>query len=147
MLQNVDLETVCWLVVKVREFEIEDSLPETGADDDTVTPDPTAPEEEVEVGTSYRQRVREDPLYADCKRVIDNLNEDAQIELTALAWLGRGDYDGITEWSEAKRRAGERHLETPTADYLLGMPLLADHLEEGLSGLGQSCEGTEAFSV
>jgi len=146
MLQNVDLETVCWLVVKVREFEVEDALPETGEDDDTVSPDSVSPDE-MDIETGYLQSVREDPLYADCKRVIEDLNEDAQIELTALAWLGRGDDDGITAWNEAQRRAAERHIEATTADYLLGMPLLADHLEAGLEEIGQSCEGTEAFSV
>jgi hypothetical protein len=30
-----------------------------------------------------------------------------------------------------------------TASYLLGMPLLADYLEEGLSLFGQSCEDFE----
>ena len=30
-----------------------------------------------------------------------------------------------------------------TADYLLGMPLLGDFLEEGLSMLGYSCEEFE----
>jgi hypothetical protein len=31
-----------------------------------------------------------------------------------------------------------------TASYLLGMPLLADFLEEGLSMLGRSCDEFEA---
>jgi Protein of unknown function (DUF3775) len=37
-----------------------------------------------------------------------------------------------------------RDTETATAtDYLLGLPLLADYLEEGASGVGVSLEGFE----
>lgn len=142
---DMDLETVCWLIVKVREFEVEDALPAAAADDDaTLVPD--QPSEQEEIVAAYLERVREDPLYADAKRVIDELNEDAQIELVALLWMGRGDYSGPEEWPEALREARERHNER-TADYLLGNPLVADHLEEGLSQLGLSCEGTDAWSI
>jgi hypothetical protein len=142
---DMDLETVCWLIVKVREFEVEDALPADAADDDeTLSPD--QPSEQDQILDAYLQRVREDPLYEDAKRVIDELNEDAQIELVALVWMGRGDFSGPAEWPEALRAARERH-NAYTADYLLGNPLMADYLEEGLSQLGLSCEGTEAWSV
>lgn len=142
---DIDLETVCWLIVKVREFEVEDALPAEQSDDDqTLAPDTPDPEEDIE-GT-YLERLREDPLYAEAKRVIDELNEDARIELVALAWTGRGDYTGPDDWPEALRDAREHHNEH-TAEYLLGMPLFADFLEEGLSQLGLSCEGTEAWSM
>lgn len=142
---DMDLETVCWLILKVREFEVEDALPAAAGDDDaTLSPD--QPSEQEEIVAAYLERVREDPLYEDAKRVIDELNEDAQIELVALLWIGRGDFTGPEEWPEALRQARERHNER-TADYLLGNPLVADHLEEGLSQLGMTCEGTEAWSI
>lgn len=146
---DMDLETVCWLIVKVREFEVEDSMPAgTSDDDETLSPDEIAPEEELEeaIAEGYLERVRENPLYAEAKRVIDELNEDAQIELVGLAWMGRGDYSGPEDWQEALREARERHNDF-TAEYLLGMPLLADFLEEGLSQLGLSCAGTDAWSI
>lgn len=142
---DMDLETVCWLIVKVREFEVEDAMPTGGGDDDTVTPDPPAEAEEIE--TVYLQSVREDPLYAEAKRVIDELNEDAQIELVALLWVGRGDYSAPEEWQDAQDEARSRHAERNTAEYLLGNPLVADYLEEGLSQLGLTCEGTDAWSM
>ncbi len=140
---DTDLETVCWLIVKLREFEVEDSLPAEPTDDDeTLSPD--QPSEQEEILEGYLQKVREDPIYADVKRIVDDLNEDAQIELVALMWLGRGDYNGPAEWPEAVREARARHNDF-TADYLLGTPLVSDYLEEGLSQLGLGCEGTEAW--
>ncbi len=143
---DMDLETVCWLILKVREFEVEDALPTEPADDDrTVTPDQPSEQEEIE--SAYFEAVQEDPLFAEAKRVIDELNEDAQIELVALVWVGRGDFSAPDEWQEALREAGERHAERNTAEYLLGNPLVADYLEEGLNQLGLSCDGTQAWSM
>jgi hypothetical protein len=139
---DTDLETICWLIVKVREFEVEDAMPAEADDDATVTPDSEEALEEAD-----ESRAQEDPIYAEAKRVIDELNEEAQIELVALTWLGRGDYTGSDEWQEALDEAGNRHAEINTAEYLLGNPLLADYLEEGLSQLGLSCDGTDAFSM
>jgi hypothetical protein len=56
------------------------------------------------------------------------LNEDEQIDLVALAWLGRGD-GTIDDWDELRAEAARAHNKR-TAAYLPGMPLLADHLEE-----------------
>jgi hypothetical protein len=143
---DTDLETICWLIVKVREFEVEDAMPaEAADDDDTLAPD--APNGQQELDEADESRATEDPIYAEAKRVIDELNEEAQIELVALTWLGRGDYTGPDEWQEALDEANSRHAEINTAEYLLGNPLLADYLEEGLSQLGLSCDGTDAFSM
>jgi uncharacterized protein DUF3775 len=59
----------------------------------------------------------------------------------ALAWLGRDD-NTIDDWQglreEAQRAHGTRT--THTADYLLGIPLLGDYPDEGLSLFGRPCE-------
>jgi hypothetical protein len=59
----------------------------------------------------------------------------------ALAWLGRDD-NAVEGWPELGAEAARAHRTrtTHTADYLLGMPLLGDQLEEALSLLGKSCE-------
>jgi hypothetical protein len=142
---DMDLETVCWLIVKVREFEVEDAMPADGSDDDTLAPDEPTEQEEIE--SVYQDRVQEDPLYAEAKRVIEEQNEDAQIELVALTWVGRGDYAAPEEWQDALEEARNRQAEVNTAAYLLGNPLLADYLEEGLNQLGLSCQGTDAWSM
>ena len=68
---------------------------------------------------------------------IRGLNEDEQIDLVALMWLGRGD-GTRDDWIDLRGEA-ERQHNNRTAAYLLGEPLLADHLEEGLSQFGFSC--------
>jgi Protein of unknown function (DUF3775) len=78
------------------------------------------------------------PSYAEAKAFIDTLSEDEQIDLVTLAWVGRDD-NTIADWNDLREEATRAHNER-TADYLLGMPLLADQLEEALEQLGLSCE-------
>jgi len=70
----------------------------------------------------------------ELRELISDLNVDEAAELVALAWVGRGDYDA-SEWADALAAARER-TNKRTAKYLLGMPLLADWLEEGLEAIG-----------
>jgi hypothetical protein len=65
--------------------------------------------------------------------LIDDLNEDEAAALVALVWVGRGDYEA-SDWNEAVEQARER-ADNKTSAYLLGMPLLADYLENGLDVL------------
>ncbi|WP_252956366.1 DUF3775 domain-containing protein [Siccirubricoccus soli] len=74
---------------------------------------------------------------------IDQLNEDEQAALIALAWTGRGDY-GPEEWEEALRLAAERNEGGgDAASYLLGMDMLGDLLAEGVAAFGLSIEDLE----
>ncbi|TGV35540.1 DUF3775 domain-containing protein, partial [bacterium M00.F.Ca.ET.168.01.1.1] len=68
------------------------------------------------------------------RELINDLNVDEAAELVALAWVGRGDYEA-SEWIEAVAAARER-ANKRTAKYLLGLPQLADWLEEGLEAIG-----------
>ncbi len=65
---------------------------------------------------------------------IDGLNTDEQAALTAIAWIGRGAFEA-EDYDEAVTTA-EAEATTPTADYLMGMPHLAENLEAGLEALG-----------
>ncbi|GAB4238592.1 MAG: hypothetical protein Tsb0032_42920 [Kiloniellaceae bacterium] len=58
-----------------------------------------------------------------------------------MTWVGRGDF-AAEEWQDALEAAADRKT-GPTADYLLGMPLLGDLLEEGFVALGYSLEDYE----
>lgn len=77
----------------------------------------------------------------EIRSLIDCLSEDEQIDLVALMWLGRDDYSA-NEWPSVREEAARAH-NARTAEYLLGTPLVADFLEEGLSKLGYSCEDFE----
>lgn len=72
---------------------------------------------------------------------ISGLNEDEQASLTAVAWVGRGAFEP-EEYTEAFATA-VTEATTPTADYLLGMPHLAENLESGLEALGIDVTGEE----
>lgn len=73
----------------------------------------------------------EDPIQQQARGLIDGLNEDEAYDLVVLMWIGRGTY-GLDELNEARKVAREEATQS-TSDYLLGTPLLADFLEEGLS--------------
>jgi hypothetical protein len=65
---------------------------------------------------------------------IADLEEEAQHELVALMWIGRGAFEA-EDWDEALATAANEAT-TPTADYLTGTPHLAENLEAGLEALG-----------
>ncbi len=71
---------------------------------------------------------------AEVHAFIDGLNDDEKSSLTAIAWVGRGAFEP-EDYDEAVATA-EAEATTPTADYLLGMPHLAENLENGLEALG-----------
>jgi hypothetical protein len=100
-------------------------------------------EHEVEIDGDARQGHHHDGLAEEesedlrteeLRELIQDLNDDEAAELIALIWVGRGDYTAA-EWQEAvieARRRGRKRLAT----YLLGMPTLAEWLEEGLEAIG-----------
>jgi hypothetical protein len=83
----------------------------------------------------------DDPVRSELIAMIRGLNEDEQIDLVALTWLGRGDGD-LSDWADLRAEASRAHNKR-TAEYLLGMPLLGDLLEEGLAQFGHSLEEFE----
>jgi hypothetical protein len=85
---------------------------------------------------------KDDPVLTELTNFIHDLNADEQIDLVALTWLGRGDGE-IENWDELHAEAARAHNKR-TAAYLLGKPMLADHLEETLSKFGHSTEEVEA---
>ncbi|MGZ5900262.1 MAG: DUF3775 domain-containing protein [Reyranella sp.] len=128
---TVSPEKVCFIIVKAREFD---------AKDQTTEPDPGSNPTD-DGGIAVLEEHADDPVAEELKSFIDALSEDEQVDLVALTWLGR-DGAGPGDWPETMREAARAHNER-TAGYLLGMPLLADFLEEGLSMLGHSCEEFE----
>lgn len=97
-------------------------------------------EDQTDSDTILEERA-DDATEDELKSFIAGCNVDERANLVALAWVGRGTYDA-GEFAEAKQTALEQSV-TPTEDYLLGIPLLADYLEEGLNLLGVSIEEAE----
>lgn len=130
---TMDPDKVCAIIVKARVFD---------ADLDSAGDDPGSDlaHGEVDEVEAHDEAIDEDVAdntEDELVEMISTLNEDEQIELVALAWLGRGSY-AVEEWADARAEAARAHNDR-TAQYLMGMPLLADYLEEGLAAFGQSC--------
>jgi len=77
----------------------------------------------------------------ELRAFIANLNDDEKAALTAVMWVGRETFDA-EEFDEAFETA-RAEATAPTEDYLLGIPMLADYLEDGLNALGLSLEEAE----
>ena len=83
----------------------------------------------------------DNPTGQELAAALDALDDDQRIEILALMWLGRGDFDR-SSWRDALAQAREIHNAHETS-YLIGTPLLADYLEEGIAALGYSLEDYE----
>lgn len=77
----------------------------------------------------------EDLTERELRALISDLNVDEAAELIAITWIGRGDFE-VSEWTEAVTQARERGRGRRASNYLLGLPMLGDWLEEGLEVIG-----------
>ncbi len=80
-------------------------------------------------------------VQSELRDFIATLNEDEQASLVAVMWIGRESFEP-EELEEAVQTARIERT-TPTEDYLMGEPRLADLLEAGLEALGISPEDAE----
>lgn len=100
-----------------------------------------APGDTADADTILEER-GSDATEDELRAFISGLNVDEQAHLVAIMWVGRESFDAA-EFAEAVATARAERT-TPTEDYLLGEPLLADYLEAGLSALGIDVEEAEA---
>jgi hypothetical protein len=131
---TISPEKVCFVIIKAREFDVKDAITEPDAGSN--------PSDDKMI--SVLEDHGDDPVVEELTSFISSLSEDEQIDLVALAWLGRDD-NTIEDWPALREEAARAHANRAkqTADYLLGMPLLGDYLEEGFSLFGKSCEDFE----
>jgi hypothetical protein len=118
---EISTDKLAFIIEKAREFDVKeaDSDPDSGsnpADDGA---------------TDMLEDQPDDPTREELASAIRALNQDERAQLVALAWLGRGTY-ALDEWSEAVATARSEHHRR-TAEYLMGLPLLGDYLEDGLA--------------
>lgn len=127
----ISAEKVAEIVIKARQFDVKD----------VVTDPDSASNASDDAMLSVLEDHGDDPVRTELSAIIRGLNEDEQVDLVALAWLGRGDGD-IDDWADLRAEASRAHNKR-TAEYLLGTPLLGDLLEEGLVQFGHSLEEFE----
>ena len=129
---SISADKICFIIAKAREFDVKD-LP-------TVSDEASNPSDDrmVEV---LEDRPDEDAVLEELRSLIADMSEDEQIDLVALAWLGRGDA-GVESWQDLRNEAARAHNRR-TAAYLLAMPLLPTYLQDALAELGLSCDDFE----
>jgi Protein of unknown function (DUF3775) len=125
-------EKVARIIIRAREYDAKvDAWTDTPDREDEIDSNQNAILEDAGRDTTRRELIA----------FISGLNEDEQAHLVAIAWIGRGTFEP-EEFDEAVETARNERVNS-TARYLLGMPLLADYLEEGLDKLGYSVEDLE----
>ncbi|HUA54729.1 MAG TPA: DUF3775 domain-containing protein [Candidatus Sulfotelmatobacter sp.] len=126
---TIPLEKLAFIIEKARAFDaevdpVDENSGSNAADDGE---------------RAILQDTPDNPVLEELTNVLDDLNVDEQDEVLALLWVGRGDF-GKKEWRDALRQAHETRNNRETR-YLVGTPLLADYLSQGLEELGYSLEG------
>ena len=132
---SISTEQVGFLIVKAREFDVKDGVSDpdegsNGTDDKMI---------------DVLEDNADDPVAREIAGFIDALTIDEQIDLVALLRLGRG--DGTAEEWDALRAEVAGSMNTRTASYLLGQPMLGDLLAEGLDELGLTADGDRTTPV
>ena len=130
------LETLCRIIIRARENEAQ--VPAADPDEDADNVDDLDGD-----GEGGALSVLEDELNTgveeELRAILEDLADDQLAETLALAWVGRGTYD-VSEWDDAFGEANDTDPET-SVDELMDMPLLASHLESGLTAFDYSCDG------
>ncbi len=132
---NISPEKVSYIIMKAYEFDAK----ETGTDPDEGSN--ASDDRMIDVLEDNDDDATEDELTG----FINDLNVDEQVDLVALAWLGRDDDTTIEDWPEIRKEAARAHNKH-TASYLLGMPQLGDYLASGLEQFGIDFEEIERES-
>jgi Protein of unknown function (DUF3775) len=126
---SISDEKLCFIIAKAREFDVKDVVTDP---DDASNPTDDAM-------LAVLEDHKDDPVVQELVAVINSMSIDEQVDLVALTWLGRGD-GAIEDWDELRAEAARAHNRR-TAAYLLGIPLLADYLDEAISLFRIECDG------
>jgi hypothetical protein len=129
------LETLCRLILRSKELEAQ--VPAQDPDEDPENVDDL--DDEGDQALSALEDELNSGVEEEVQALLDDLADDQLAETLALAWVGRGTYDA-SEWDDAFGEASDLAADE-RMDELLDMPLLASHLEAGLSAFDYSCDG------
>jgi hypothetical protein len=125
---TISAEKAFFIIVKAREFDekVAPSDPGSGSN----------PSDDKEVDVL---EAGDDATLQELAAALTGLNEDEQLDLVGLMWLGRGDSGTFAEARQQAADMTDKHIPR----YLIGTPQLGDYLEEGLATLGISLESFE----
>ncbi len=125
---TVALESVCRIIQRAREYEA--LIPETDPDEGSNASDDGMLDAIEDDG--------DNPSEAELRAIVDDLAEDEQVEVIALALVGRGTFDA-SEWPDALEAANEEI--GAITEWMLEQPTLSTDLESGLAAFDLSCDG------
>ena len=125
---TISAKKAFFIIVKAREFDekVAPSDPDSGSN----------PSDDKEVDVL---EAGDDATLEELGGALTALNEDEQLDLVALMWLGRGEFGTFAEARQQAADMTDKHIPS----YLIGTPQLGDYLEEGLAALGISLESFE----
>jgi len=125
---TISVKKAFFIIVKAREFDekVAPSDPDSGSN----------PSDDKEVDVL---EAGDDATLEELGGALAALNEDEQLDLVALMWLGRGEFGTFAEARQQAADMTDKHIPS----YLIGTPQLSDYLEEGLAALGISLESFE----
>src|SRR5579864_5390783 len=109
-------EQAYYILLRAREFDekVEETDPDSGSN--------ASDDADVDV----LEDREDDPTEVELTEAVNALNDDEQLDLIALTWIGRGDFS-VGEWGEAREAAKDIGRER-LPRYLIGIPLLSDYL-------------------
>ncbi|WP_298691905.1 DUF3775 domain-containing protein [uncultured Sphingomonas sp.] len=125
------LDIICRIIQRARELEA--LVPGIDPDNDDPVNDSDDDRDVLE------DELDDDTVQDELRTTIDDLADDQQTELLALAMVGQGTYDAA-EWDDALEEANDPDNEA-IVDQLLDMPTLSENLEAGLAAFDLSCTG------
>ncbi|MEL7492282.1 MAG: DUF3775 domain-containing protein [Pseudomonadota bacterium] len=128
---SLDPEKAFFILMKAREFDAK-----TESADLQTGSNPTDDKEVAVLEDSPDDAVEE-----ELSSALEALNEDEQLDLLTLTWIGRGDFD-IADFAKARDEAvnlEHKHISL----YSKQTPLFSDYLEEGLSLAGYDLDQYE----
>jgi len=125
---TISAERAFFIIVKARELDekVAPSDPKSGSN----------PSDDKEVDVLETDN---DATLQELEAALTTLNDDEQLDLIALMWLGRGQFGTFAEARQQAADMTDKHIPR----YLIGEPKLGDYLEEGLAALGISLESFE----
>jgi hypothetical protein len=125
---RISSEKVCAFIEAAR--EVAGKVPSTAGDRTTTGDDSKL--------VTIEDYPAEDERRREMVEFVAGLNVEEQVDLLALIWLGRGDYD-IAEWDDAVVEA-EARIAARDPDYMIGDAALPEYLGGGLEAFGRSCD-------
>ncbi len=124
---TISLDSLCRIVERLKEYEA--SVPTADPDEGSNSTD--------DGGVAVLDEEADSVVEEELRAAIDDLADDEQRELVALALVGRGTYDS-TEWDEALEAADDDASDA--ADWILAQPMGAALLETGMAAFDLNCD-------